>query len=175
VTRNHSAPFEARPTVYKGIEMRSRLEAEWAAHLDDPENGWGRWEYEPCAYANERGQYLPDFRLWENDQLVFLEVKGWLGDPQPIMRNMEIVLDSEPTALLMLMVGHPMDVPADADWSGTVEEVEGHRWVIWFSQSGLHNHHLDIVRATPLDGQRHLRLPRCMSLRKPYSFIEDPA
>lgn len=50
--------FKARPTVYKGIQMRSRLEAGFAAWLD--ECGL-YWEYEGSAYASEKGQYLPDF------------------------------------------------------------------------------------------------------------------
>lgn len=52
--------FTARPTVYKGIQMRSRLEAGFAAWLDREHL---TWEYEPCAFATEAGQYLPDFRL----------------------------------------------------------------------------------------------------------------
>lgn len=52
--------FKARPTVYKGIQMRSRLEAGFAMWLD--EEGL-IWEYEPKAFAGERGQYLPDFAV----------------------------------------------------------------------------------------------------------------
>lgn len=52
--------MRARPTVYKGIKMRSRLEARYAAFLD----GYGiHWEYEPDCFADETGQYLPDFRI----------------------------------------------------------------------------------------------------------------
>lgn len=53
--------FKARPTMYGGHRMRSRLEAGFAAWLDQ----WGiKWEYEPEAYAAAGlGQYLPDFRL----------------------------------------------------------------------------------------------------------------
>jgi hypothetical protein len=38
--------------------MRSRLEAKVAATLDATYPG--EWEYEPRAFANEKGQYLPD-------------------------------------------------------------------------------------------------------------------
>lgn len=72
-------PIKARPTVYKGIRMRSRLEAGFATWLD--ENDF-EWEYEPCAFATERGQYLPDFRLrnvfvtWAPEPVtVYIEVK----------------------------------------------------------------------------------------------------
>lgn len=49
-----------RPTIYKGIKMRSRLEAKCAQWLDFVE---AEWQYEPICYADERGQYLPDFVL----------------------------------------------------------------------------------------------------------------
>ena len=50
---------KGRPTVYKGIEMRSRLEADYAAHLD---RSGVKWEYEPTCFAGPKGQWLPDFR-----------------------------------------------------------------------------------------------------------------
>ena len=50
----------ARPTTYKGVRMRSRLEAGFAMWLD--QQRW-TWAYEPECFANEHGQWLPDFRL----------------------------------------------------------------------------------------------------------------
>lgn len=52
--------IEARPTLYKGIRMRSRLEADYASMLD---SGGEDWEYEPECFANEVIQWLPDFRI----------------------------------------------------------------------------------------------------------------
>ncbi|MBV8487883.1 MAG: hypothetical protein JO161_06355 [Planctomycetaceae bacterium] len=49
-----------RPTSYKGILMRSRIEARFAGWLD--RNRFD-WEYEPLAFADEWGDYLPDFRV----------------------------------------------------------------------------------------------------------------
>jgi len=40
--------------------MRSRTEALYAASL----HGIATWEYEPECFADEHGQYLPDFRVW---------------------------------------------------------------------------------------------------------------
>lgn len=59
----------AKPTTYKGINMRSRLEARWAAMFDML--GWS-WEYEP-----EIGQaYIPDFLLHGKDGVrVYVEIK----------------------------------------------------------------------------------------------------
>jgi hypothetical protein len=48
----------ARPTVYRGIQMRSRLEAGFAAWLDRREF---TWSYEPRCFAIATSQYLPDF------------------------------------------------------------------------------------------------------------------
>lgn len=104
--------FKARPTVYNGIRMRSRLEAGYAAWLDR----WNfDWEYEPCAFQDDTGrQYLPDFRLnnvrvaWANEpRTVYVEVKPGLEDPDALSDAitslaMEVILASEPDALLLL-------------------------------------------------------------------------
>jgi hypothetical protein len=55
------------PTVYAGIEFRSRLEARWAAFFD--EIGW-RWSYEPFDAAG----YIPDF-LIHGARPMLVEVK----------------------------------------------------------------------------------------------------
>jgi hypothetical protein len=49
-----------RATLYKGTRMRSRLEADYAAYLDDMEQSW---EYEPICFASGSTQWLPDFGL----------------------------------------------------------------------------------------------------------------
>jgi hypothetical protein len=56
-----------QPTTYKGIQMRSRLEARWAAFFDNI--GW-QWEYEPFQGRN----YIPDFVIVGDDPFV-VEVK----------------------------------------------------------------------------------------------------
>ena len=92
--------FKARPTTYKGIRMRSRLEAGYAMWLDTIH---AQWEYEPECYATEAGQYLPDFRIDNiRDTLgperfpVFVEVKpaGWGGDLDLLARRMSIIPDA---------------------------------------------------------------------------------
>jgi len=128
------APRWGRPTVYKGIRMRSRLEARWAASFDeevvDPTCWLVSWEYEPCAFANESDQYLPDFRLsyrGENGEpvesqsgTVYLDVKGMLEDPFPVMARMETILSSERDVGLHLIVGSPEE--PSRWWSGIVED-----------------------------------------------------
>lgn len=46
--------MQAIPTVYRGIQMRSRLEAKWASFFD--RCSW-RWDYE----AIDLGGWIPDF------------------------------------------------------------------------------------------------------------------
>jgi hypothetical protein len=64
--------IKARPTLYKGIRMRSRLEADFAAFLD---NTGAEWEYEPTCFAGPGGQWLPDFRVRRDGYNVYFEVK----------------------------------------------------------------------------------------------------
>lgn len=49
--------FSAIPTMYSGVQFRSRLEAKWAAFFDIV--GW-QWEYEPF----DLGGWIPDFYVW---------------------------------------------------------------------------------------------------------------
>jgi len=57
------------PTLYNGIQFRSRLEATWAAFFDLI--GWsGLWEYEPIDFNG----YIPDFVLKFKEPL-FVEIK----------------------------------------------------------------------------------------------------
>ena len=104
------AQWAARPTTYKGIAMRSRLEARFAAHLDT----WDgvSWSYEPRAFGNESGQYLPDFLLTYPDipDQLYVEVKPTLQSAQLVTARMQIIWDSEPDAWLSVVV------PDQNDW-----------------------------------------------------------
>lgn len=116
--------LKARPTTYKGVEMRSRLEAGFAAWLDGHKV---EWEYEPRAFASGAGQYLPDFRVQgvldvrsRSERPAYVEVKPRQPDPgsltdaircqaddpmsqmAAIARKMAVIWESEPDALLLL-------------------------------------------------------------------------
>ena len=56
------------PTVYEGVQFRSRLEARWAAFFDGI--GWS-WEYEPIDLDG----YIPDFVLPFRYAPLLVEVK----------------------------------------------------------------------------------------------------
>jgi hypothetical protein len=85
-----------------GIRMRSRLEAAFASMLD----GEGfTWTYEPRVFADRRGQYLPDFQIVRPDDLpMFIEVKPTDEAAELACERMEIILASEPEAVLVVAV-----------------------------------------------------------------------
>lgn len=87
--------LRARPTTYKGIKMRSRLEALYAEHLDNVMQV--AWQYEPECFAAPSGQYLPDFRVGQD---IYIEVKPPSADHAEALRKMHIILESQPDAWL---------------------------------------------------------------------------
>jgi len=112
----NAPPRAARPTTYRGTPMRSRLEASWAAAFDI--HGL-LWEYEPRAFADQTGQYLPDFHLPTRG--LWIEVKPEIYDTiivgigkfdHPLLRRMEIIWSSLPTDRLALMCGQPEQAEA---------------------------------------------------------------
>ena len=91
--------MKARPTIYNGIQMRSRLEARVAAWLDSRNI---RWEYEPVAFASGAGQYLPDFRVYTSSESYFyLEVRPDVDGLVRAQEQMTVIHASEPDAFLM--------------------------------------------------------------------------
>ena len=107
----------ARPTTYRGIRMRSRLEARFAADLDA--TGGVEWIYEPRAYANAHGQYLPDFQVLTYDgtpmtQGLFFEVRPTLERAYLAMTQMPVIWDSEPDADLWISIPGEVWFHADA-------------------------------------------------------------
>lgn len=126
--------WKARPTIYRGIQMRSRLEATWAALFDTktPRKMLPfvqSWDYEPLCFGGPSGQYLPDFRLrcnYPHPWTCYAEVKPIdPSNPQSLMERMEIILLSEPDAYLWLIVGTPLN---HGGWD-TVRREGRHFWV----------------------------------------------
>lgn len=113
--------FPARRSVYRGIRMRSRLEANFARWLD--QMGF-TWAYEPQAFYGLGGNYLPDFgmKLWilgeARPRRAYVETKptewpfyydakndvvdyGRLAECDELYNRMAVVWESEPNALLL--------------------------------------------------------------------------
>jgi hypothetical protein len=103
----HSETIRSRPTLYRGVRMRSRLEADYARHLD---RQCIEWEYEPKCFAGPDGQWLPDFRQGAaTGPTSYTEIKP--ADDElpvraqsvPILRKMSVAWLSEPHAFLALV------------------------------------------------------------------------
>lgn len=142
--------WKARPTVYKGIQMRSRLEAKYAQELDKHQINW---EYEPKCFADETGQYLPDFVLrgiqeddpppWHrHGDATYIEIKPVLNADvvARVAPLMERIFASEPFAELRILAPSSMefDPPHEAHfykgdwWFGNVDD-EHPEFVVVFS------------------------------------------
>lgn len=118
-----SVRYYGRPTRYKGVRMRSRLEAATAAAFDRHEIPW---EYEPEALQGADGQYLPDFTIivdvvsakpmndpafpglhenyWITDQLVYVEIKPTRQKQLDVLRAGLLAPVFEIDALAMVLV-----------------------------------------------------------------------
>lgn len=151
---NDATRIHARPTVYEGVRMRSRLEAGFAQWADS--FGLGV-DYEPQAFASAGGQYLPDFRLryvwvegalWRgdpHDSVLWVEVKPELPTGAALVRlheRMEIIHHSEPDAALAICYKDPtpgllVKINDSTSWWPSV-------WTI-----GEHPYHIGVAR--PLD------------------------
>lgn len=93
----------SEPTVYRGIEFRSRLEAQQAIRMDLKE--W-KWEYEPRRFYGQDDTYLPDFWIDMGKRGdCYLECKGAFPDDiRAVQKRMEIVWDTKPRAFLCLLI-----------------------------------------------------------------------
>ena len=82
--------IRAKPTKYRGIQFRSKLEAQWAWILDNYCRDLN-WDYEPDPYSTPWGWYSPDFIVRERSRPdrppieIFMEIKG----PRPTSKECE--------------------------------------------------------------------------------------
>lgn len=125
--------FKARPTVYKGIQMRSRLEADYAASL---ERGYDTWAYEPKCFAGPEGQWLPDFQITTDPEFTwYVEVKPEsviVSGFAQILKRMEIARLSEPHAHLQLVFWR-YGMESVFDPISIVSRGPGQPWEAWIS------------------------------------------
>lgn len=134
---------KARPTTYKGIRMRSRLEADYAADLD---RQCCRWEYEPECFAGPGGQWLPDFGSTfaaVGPLVIFDEVKpveplmDLLDSPQffdhvdAIIGRMTVAWASRPDAMLRLVL---WQYGGEHPYLSVFSRRQGE---LWFAEFGL--------------------------------------
>lgn len=98
----------AKPTVYRGVRMRSQLESRWAGVLDA---AGIVWEYEPTLVPLRGGDnlYRPDF--WLPELRTWIEVKG--PHMQRLWKTRELaqLLGRDGLVLLATAVGSARLVP----------------------------------------------------------------
>ncbi len=87
---------KARPTVYRGVRFRSRLEARWAAFFDCIE--W-QWKYEPVDLQG----WTPDF--WVSFPCTHSECERTYGQRDG---SHELYIEVKPYYRLDEFVGHPV-------------------------------------------------------------------
>ena len=105
--------------------MRSRLEARVAAQFDAE---CMDWTYEPICFADETGQYLPDFVIHQaHFTCLYVEVKPPVLGPVllEVQKKMEVIWQSEPEAGLSVISARPDGDTANLYMTTSVS----HRWV----------------------------------------------
>jgi ribosomal protein L40E len=124
-----------RPATYRGVRMRSLLEADWAATLDA--HGIG-WEYETELVELPSGaRYLPDF--WLPGITTVLEVKGTHLGNLPKVREFAasvpgflVVIGWPPHTRNVAGLWDPYMVFSDAEtrplWFTTCLRCGAHQW-----------------------------------------------
>lgn len=83
----------AIPTLYAGVQFRSRLEAKWAAFFDVV--GW-QWEYEPEGFPG----WIPDFALFCRQAILLVEVKPTMEFPAETILELSRLANGREIAIL---------------------------------------------------------------------------
>lgn len=125
--------IKARTTMYKGIQMRSRLEADFASFLDRTD---AEWEYEPVCFAGPDGQWLPDFRISRRGQRSYVEVKPESlldGDIDQTLEQMSVAWLTEPDVILELAIWRFGEPHRSVFFTGKPQD-EDDDFVWWFGE-----------------------------------------
>ena len=130
------------PTTYKGVEMRSKLEAAWAEWFDRHKI---KWAYEPEGFDLDGLWYLPDF--WLPEIKTFVEVKGIMDDldkeklrrliPLASERGITVIVGYAPAGLNYHM-GYP-------NWQGEIPDMTADGSEVFAHRVLLHNA-VDVAR-----------------------------
>lgn len=96
-----------KPTVYGGVQFRSRTEARWAIFFDCLEL---KWQYEPRKFRTPHGGYVPDFYIRAR-RPYWLEIKGPEPEERDYLRARYV--EQETHSKLRFLVGSVPDVSID--------------------------------------------------------------
>ena len=112
--------IDPKRTWYRGSWMRSRLEADFARHLDELRIVW---RYEPAVFGPPGQGYLPDFQLLRHgDPPTFVEAKPTLREVAGAKRKMAVIWKDYPDAVLIV---------ACAQGSRFFASEAGAEWISW--------------------------------------------
>lgn len=135
-----------RTTLYRGIKMRSRLEADFARFLDQ---GSGKWQYEPECFADETGQYLPDFLIESGVAVTTADgtsapLRPLYVDVKPLSfsytegialsKRMEIIWSTYPDVALQVSW---REYGVDKNRASLFTFGKGHTWDYWTPETGI--------------------------------------
>lgn len=98
-----SNTIDAEPTTYGHVEMRSKLEADFARHLD----GMGiDWTYEPEIFGPRGAGYLPDFLIYSApSERCYVELKPTIAQAKAARARMTVIWETRPEAVLLVVSG----------------------------------------------------------------------
>lgn len=116
--RSETGGPKARPSIYKDIRFRSRLEARFAKHLDATGE---QWSYEPRNFGGQGG-YLPDFEILGATRPTYIELKPTRREVPAAQAKMSIIWKTVPDALLIV---------ACEEGSTFYSAFHGGRWNVW--------------------------------------------
>lgn len=113
--------IDPKPAEYRGVRMRSQLEADFAKHLDN--NGLRDWTYEPRTFRGVKDPgYIPDFTVTDAGRTSYFEVKPTLAEVKEAARRMEVIWESDPEAVLVVVC---------AEQCRFYTALSGRRWASW--------------------------------------------
>lgn len=99
VHRKNVGTPKARPSVYKGVAFRSRLEVRFAFHLDLLGE---TWVYEPRVYGPKGRGYLPDFEIIGATRPTFIELKPTRKQAEAAKAKVAVIWETHPGALIII-------------------------------------------------------------------------
>jgi hypothetical protein len=108
----------AIPTIYNGVQFRSRLEATWAAFFDLLRI---EWDYEPIEFEG----WIPDFSITDQyGNIFYVEVKPAYSI-EDFMKHKKVVFALKSDMKIILLGNNPFRV-VDELW-----DVEDHGFIGW--------------------------------------------
>lgn len=116
--------LDAIPSIYRGVAMRSRLEARWAVWMDCL---GVLWEYEPAAIRLDGRNRWPDF--WLPEQEVWIEVKP-LHTRADIHYSLSVAEQTGSPLLWLAGSPWPGDYRVSLAPFGCLDEVRGLRFAV---------------------------------------------